>query len=400
MLPLLRHDIEPVPVEVDGEELIALRDPLQFAERSVVVPPGALHVLGYLDGTHDLEGIRADLARRGAGTVTLSDIEAIVESLDDCMLLDNLHFRRAVAKRTLEFSEAAERPAAHAGAAYPAEPKEAALFLQEMLDGVEPEKPAPLTRLIAPHIDLRLGARIHARAHARLHASGRPDAVIVLGVCHPASRGRFILCTKDFETPLGTVACDQPLADALQERLGDLTEEQLVHRNEHSIEFQALWLAHLWPHDPPAILPILVGSFSDLSESGRSPSDDPGIEQFIEALAAILADDPRRIVTLASVDLSHIGPIYGHEKGLDEPGEQELADLDMALLERIEAGDAEGFFEELAQDSNARNVCGLAPIYLTLRLGTGTGALLEYGQGRIEPRSGSVVSFAALAFES
>jgi len=400
VFPRLRPDIEPVPVEVDGRQLIALRDPLQFAERTVVVPPGAVAILEYFDGTHDLEDIRADLARRGSGIVALSDIEAIVKSLNDCLLLDNDTFEQALATRTLEFAKATLRPAAHAGAAYPAAPDEAAVFLQEMLDSVDPAAEAPLTRLIAPHIDLRLGARIHARAHRRLHASGRPDVVVVMGVCHAASRGRFILCRKDFETPFGTVPCDHHLADALEQHLGDLTEEQMVHRHEHSVEFQALWLAHLWPQDPPAMLPILVGSFGDLAEAGRSPSSDPDIEAFIEALTAILADDPRRIVTLASVDFSHVGPMYGHTEGLDEHGERELADLDMPLLDRIEAGDAEGFFDELAKDSNARNVCGLAPIYLTLRLGTGTGELLEYGQGRIDPKGGSVVSFAALAFET
>ena len=51
-------------------------------------------------------------------------------------------------------------------------------------------------------------------------------------------------------------------------------------------------------------------------------------------------------------------------------------------------------------DRNARNVCGVAPVYVTLRLGTGSGPgeLVRYGQGRIDPESGSVVSYAAVAF--
>jgi AmmeMemoRadiSam system protein B len=91
--------------------------------------------------------------------------------------------------------------------------------------------------------------------------------------------------------------------------------------------------------------------------------------------------------------------MYGHENGLDESGEEQLVALDRTLLDRIEAGDAEGFFDELARDQNSRHVCGLAPVYVTLKLGEGRGDLLRYGQGRIDPGSGSVVSYAAVAFE-
>ena len=61
-------------------------------------------------------------------------------------------------------------------------------------------------------------------------------------------------------------------------------------------------------------------------------------------------------------------------------------------------GDAESWFSRVADGGNPRHVCGLAPVYLTLRLGDGQGELLEYGQGRIHPETGSVVSYAAVAF--
>ena len=90
----------------------------------------------------------------------------------------------------------------------------------------------------------------------------------------------------------------------------------------------------------------------------------------------------------------------GQREGLDEAGEETLETEDRALLRHVEAGDAESFFNGIAKDENARNVCGLAPIYVTLRLGGGGGELVQYGQGRIDPDTGSVVSFAAVAFES
>ncbi|MHC4958412.1 MAG: AmmeMemoRadiSam system protein B [Planctomycetota bacterium] len=403
MNPCLRTDIEPVPVDIDGHRMIALRDPQAMAKGTATVTPAALHLLQFFDGEHSLETMRVELARHGAGFVGLDDLQELVDALDECLLLDNDRYHDETARRAHAFFESPVRAAAHADAAYPGEPGEARTFLQDMLDAVDavaPREQAPLARLIAPHIDLRLGADIHAHAHRRLEAAGRPDVVVVLGVCHAASRGRFILCRKDFATPFGVVPHDTALADALETALDtDLTEEQLLHRDEHSIEFQALWIAHHWPDDPPAIVPLLVGSFHDLVEDGASPLADPQVAEFIDALRTAVAGDGRRIVVLASVDFSHVGPMYGHENGLDESGEEQLVALDRTLLDRIEAGDAEGFFDELARDQNSRHVCGLAPVYVTLKLGEGRGDLLRYGQGRIDPGSGSVVSYAAVAFE-
>ena len=399
----LRADIEPVPVNVEGERLIALRDPEELTPETALVQPGALPVLEYFDGANSAEDIRVDLARRGAGFISIDEIQALADALDRCFLLDNDRYRLERERRAEAFAAAPLRLARHAGAAYPEDADGARAFMQEMLDaaGAGAAEPKPLARLVAPHIDLRLGADVHGHAHQRLRASGRPDVVVVLGVCHASAETRFILCRKDFETPLGTVPLDTAFATALEHRLSaDLTREQLLHKNEHSIEFQALWLAHLWPDDPPAIVPILVGSFHDLVLRRDSPREDETVEAFIAALRETIDEDERRVVVLASVDLSHLGPQYGQREGLDADGEKALETADRALLRHVEEGDAESFFSGIAKDENARNVCGLAPVYVTLRLGGGGGKLVRYGQGRIDPDTGSVVSYAAVAFEN
>lgn len=303
-------------------------------------------------------------------------------------------------RRAQRFDALDSRPATHAGNAYPSDPAEARAFLDAMLALSEPAEGAPVRRLIAPHIDLRLGGEVYARAHSRLAAGPRPDLVIVLGVCHAFSSRRVVACRKDFETPLGTLRCDIEFLDRLEERYGEsLDVDQWLHLEEHSIEFQALWLAHHWPEDPPTLAPILLGSFEDLIEAGHSPASVPEIERFITALNGALADEERRVVVIASVDFAHIGPIYDHPAGLDDRGERNLREADLALLEPVAAGDAESFFKHLALEQNARQVCGTAPVYVTLRVGEGPGELLHYGQGRIHPESGSVVSFAALGFK-
>jgi len=397
--PCLRPNLEAHPIERDGKRLIALHDSDSYAPETALVEPGTLGILALFDGTRTLEEIGVELTKHGAGVVTVEALQELVDSLDRCLLLDNARFAEAYQQRESEFVAAPVRPAAHVGQAYPEDGPAARAFLDELLAHAPVAEPEPCARLIAPHIDLALGAEVHAHAHRRLAAADRPDAVIVLGVCHAATSRRFILCPKDFATPLGTVRYDARLGDALEEKFGeDLTHEQLVHKDEHSVEFQALWLAHHWPDDTPRIVPILVGSFHDFVTQRASPSVDPEVERFIEGLRAVIAEDGRRVVVVASVDFAHVGPRYGDPAGLDAAAERDLEYYDETLLEPIRLGRAESFFRAVSRDGNARHVCGVAPVYVTLRLGDGGGELLRYGQGRIDPETGSVVSYAAISF--
>lgn len=395
--PRLRP-VEPLPVEVDGRERIALRDPEELAEGTILVEPGALGILALFDGTLSLRGMQELLLRHGRGVVPLEALASLAEALDEACLLEGGRAEEARAARERAFADAPLRAAAHAGAAYPEGAEEARAFLDAMLPRDPLPAPSGLRRLIAPHIDPRLGAEVYGSAHGALRAAGRPDVVVVLGVSHLPLPERFVACRKDFATPFGPVRHAAPFLDRLERRLGrDLARGQAAHRGEHSVEFQALWLAHLWPGDPPAMVPILVASFHDFIETGAAPSDDASVAGFVGALRATIDEEPGRTVVIASVDLAHEGPRYGHEAGLDEAGERRMEAEDARILERTAAGDAEGFLAEVARDGNARNVCGVAPIWVTLALGGGEGRLLRYGQGRIDP--GSVVSFAAVAFD-
>ncbi|MGQ0614773.1 MAG: AmmeMemoRadiSam system protein B [Planctomycetaceae bacterium] len=396
--PALRA-LDPRAVEVEGERRIALRDPEGYAPETALIHPGALPLLALLDGTRTLPELQEALAAPGAPRLPLQQLRRLVEALDRCLLLDNPRFRAVRAERERSFLDAPRRAAVHAGSAYPEAPEEARAFLDGILALAPAASPAPLTRLVAPHIDLRLGAEVHASAAQAMRAGGRPGLVVVLGVCHAASEQRFIACRKDFLTPAGLVPHEGGFLDRLEAGFGrPLVEGQIAHRDEHSVEFQALWLAHLWPGDPPPIAPFLIGSFHDFVARGADPAGDREVEAFLAAMRDAIAAEERRVLVVASVDLAHQGPCYGDREGLDGEAERSMEESDAELLDRMSANDAAGFFRAVARDGNARNVCGLAPVYLTLRVGSGEGRRLGYGQGRIDPATRSVVSFAAVAF--
>jgi AmmeMemoRadiSam system protein B len=96
-----------------------------------------------------------------------------------------------------------------------------------------------------------------------------PLRVVVLGVGHMLWDDRLALTRKHFETPFGKVECDTAFVDAVAARLGEEVayHGEIAHRDEHSIEFQALYLRRRLGERPVRIVPILVGGFHALLDT-------------------------------------------------------------------------------------------------------------------------------------
>jgi len=180
---------------------------------------------------------------------------------------------------------------------------------------------------------------------------------------------------------------------------GDLFEQELLHRNEHSIEFQALFLAWALGTIGYQVVPILVSSFHEMVLSGETPAYDPRVGGFLEALRTELEAESRRVLIIAGVDFAHVGKKFGDSFSADEKIAQWVKHEDLALIENIKRGDPDGFFADIAKDRDARKVCGLAPMYTQLELLRDHSARLLMHDIAMEPQTESAVSFASLAIE-
>jgi hypothetical protein len=99
---------------------------------------------------------------------------------------------------------------------------------------------------------------------------------------------------------------------------------------------------------------------------------------------------------VAGVDLAHVGPRFGDPDPNTAGSLATVERADRAMLESVVAGDARGFFAQVAADRDARRICGLSPIYSLLRLlPTGPGRLLQYRQW---PDPEGAVTFCAVGF--
>ncbi len=101
---------------------------------------------------------------------------------------------------------------------------------------------------------------------------------------------------------------------------------------------------------------------------------------------------------MAAGDLSHIGPAFGGQPvGLVERARLQAADQE--LVERICAGDGEAFYSAIKRDGDCRNVCGLPPIYLALRLLSPVrGEAVAYDRCAADERGTSLVSVCGVIF--
>ncbi|HVP40076.1 MAG TPA: AmmeMemoRadiSam system protein B [Candidatus Saccharimonadales bacterium] len=411
--------LEVAEVQEGDQQLLVLSDPLRLVEDSVVLPASYLPILELLDGASSVDELGTLLVRETGDLSARSFLCSLVGRLDELLLLDSPRFREAWQAFREEYHRLPTREAALAGVSYPDEPGELRTFLaglQEQARGWRAAEPSadgaePPAALVAPHIDLRRGGGTLARAYLewedsvpRIVAPGRegrpPEIVVAFGTGHSVVGSRAVLTAKDFETPLGAVPACRPVVDALGRALGDgLFAEEIAHREEHSLEFQALFLAELMARGARfELVPILCGSFQGYLEEGRRPAEDEEVARLVEALRAALREAGRPVRFVAGVDFSHVGPRFGDRWELNPENLRRLEEQDRAVIEAALTGDAEKWFEAIAVQDDSTHICGFSAVYLMLRaMGEGRGRLLRYEQSP-EEESQSVVTYAALAY--
>lgn len=401
--PKLRA-IDPRPIAPGGRPSILLRDPLQLTTRNMVIPQQLAPLLALCDGTRDIGGLRASLAVRFGLRVGTDVLERLVAALDEALLLDNDRFAQALERALAEYRQAPCRPPALAGPSYPAD----ADGLRDLLDGYleagddDGEVKPPFTDgrgLICPHIDYARGgptyARVWKRAAEMVEAA---DLVIMLGTDHFGTDGRLTLTRQHYSTPFGVLPTEIEVVEALAGAMGhdEAFGEELHHRSEHSIELAAVWLHHVRGGQPCELVPILCGSFDHFVRAEADPEHDPTMVTLIDTLRQATAG--RRVLVVASADLSHVGPAFGGAaQGLVERARLRAADDE--LIERMCAGDAQGLFTAIRRDGDRRNVCGLPPIYVALRiLSPVQGEPVAYDRCPADANGTSLVSICGILF--
>jgi MEMO1 family protein len=402
------------PLEImvarDGDrDLLVVNDPLGVMPAPIALRAEALDLLRILDGSLSLNDIAAEVVRASKDLRAGATVKEFVGQLDRMLLLDSPRFEAAYRAVRERYHALEIRQAVLGGHSYPEDPEELRRFLDGHFAEAERQRAAagdaaavaPDARpraLLAPHLDPRRAGAVIARAWLELGPEPpEPLRVVVWGTGHALLGDTLALTRKHFETPLGLVRCDTTFVDAVAERLGDVAwHGELAHRDEHSIEFQALYLKYRFGERPVTIVPILAGGFHALLDLGQGPRDDAALETLIGAVRNAETRLGGATVHVGSVDLSHIGPRFG-DPAVDERTLKETETLDRAALDAARRGDADGWNQTIAAEGDATRVCGWGATWAMLRAATpGEGRLLAYEQSK-EP-NGSMVSVAAMVW--
>ena len=401
MLPRLRAGLDFLPSPFPDRPGLVIRDPFRYSDATLIVPPALVACLEFFDGVRTSLDLREYLVRL-TGDLQVSELEKhLTDSLSEAGFLQNEAFlmRREQIERA--FAAAPVRPAAHAGNGYPSEPAALTETLRAYMgngtaNGASSER---VLGIAAPHVSPFGGVDSYRAAYAALGPADAGRTFVILGTSHYGQPDRIGLTRKPFVTPLGESITDTALVDELLRGAGDAAAiEDYCHSFEHTIEFQVVFLQHLFGANI-RIVPVLCGSYARSLYQGGLPEDDERIRRMLGALGEIAAREGPRLAWVLGVDMAHMGRRYGDQltatAGRAEM--EEVARRDRARIERMESGDARGFWELVRENRDDLKWCGSAPIYTFLKaVPAARGHLLRYQQWNIDPES--VVSFAGMKF--
>lgn len=350
----------------------------------LLVPQALGAVLAFCDGTHSIPAIAQAFHAQYGFPIGGDKVAQLIQALDEAFLLDNERSAEALEAARQEFRAAPFRPMSVAGGSYPADPEllhtTLERYRQHAHNGDGPPAPLPPTPtfgILSPHIDYPRGGLVYAQVweHAA-QAVQEADLVIIFGTDHYGS-DPFTLTRQSYATPYGVLPTATEIIDQLAAVIGEEAAYagELRHRAEHSLELVAVWLHHLRERRPVEIVPILCGGFHRFFSNGDRPDQDAEIEAVLAKLRTLTAG--RKTVVVASGDLAHVGVAFGQD-AVDDGKLALVHAADDVLMQQMVAGDANGFYRAIHTIRDANNVCGVAPVYLTLRLlgeveGTPTG---------------------------
>jgi AmmeMemoRadiSam system protein B len=386
-----------------GEPVFLLQDRLKLTEAAIVLPQFLGPLVMLCDGNNTLPEIKAALEVRYGLRLPQETLESMLAQFDQALLLEGGIFEHFKQQAIAEYRAVPFRQPALAGLSYPADPEALRQMLQGYLDEVH-EIPAvsPASRgIISPHIDYQRGGPVYAQLWASAaEAVRQAELIIIFGTDHNGGNlGTINLTCQNYASPLGVMPTDQELAARLAAALGPQTvfADELLHRDEWSIELVLVWLQYMRGGKPCPVLPILSGSFLHFMMGQAKVEEETKFSILLDVLREELTK--RRTLIVASGDLAHLGPAFDGPP-LDAAAQAQMKVDDKVLVDTLARGNASAFFELMQAGQYERNVCGLSPFYFILSaLGQTRGQTIAYDRCPADNRNTSYVSICGMVLE-
>jgi MEMO1 family protein len=230
----------------------------------------------------------------------------------------------------------------------------------------------PALGCVVPHAGYIYSGAVAGMVYASIDV---PRRCLVLCPNH-TGKGRplAIMSAGAWETPLGPVPIDAPLADVLRKQFPLLTEDSEAHRSEHAIEVQLPFLLRRNPQITFVPIALGIGQFEVLEQLGNAVVD-------------VLKPQTEPVLIVASSDMNH----YENDRITREK--------DHKAIEQMLKMDARGLFEVVMREQIS--MCGFGPTVVMLtaakRLGARSVELIEYAtSGDVSGDRETVVGYAGV----
>lgn len=389
--PRLRQNIQITPFTHQEQRGFVLRDTISD-DKTLFVSEGAALLLPLLNGKHRAGDIQNIVEKETGQSISKQDLENFIRILEENFFLDSPAYQEFLKDMQDEYKKSPARPSLMAGNGYPAKKAELIKYLDEIFTSSKLDERQKLPRKIygavVPHIDIQRGGKNYGQIYSILQKYPAADTYVILGVNHHyLTSNPFIFTDRPYQTPLGKLEIDHDLLENLKQQLSwDLFEGELAHRGEHSVEFPALFLSYIYPKPNFKILPILC-NFHEVEER---------VKALINGLRYYISNSSKKILLIASVDFSHIGPQFGWQKVVEESDAKQVEKEDLHTLDLLCNNEAESFYTDIMKDRNRRNIDALGAGYVFLNiLKDRKGKLMQYEQA-FHPFN--TVTFASVLF--
>lgn len=225
-----------------------------------------------------------------------------------------------------------------AGSFYTSDPEK----LEKMVDGfINNADPEPIngeiTALILPHAGYIYSGWVAGYGIKTIKDKDF-DTVIIVGPSHRFPFKGLSVLKKDFyETPLGNVAIDKDISKKLIRYSKYIIDYEVPFKMEHSAEVEIPFIQRVLPN--AKIVVMLTGDFSYET-----------VNLLRNALSKIIRKTDKKILLVASTDLSHHNP--------DRVARQ----IDSQTLALIDTFDPEMLFARCSSLGNKERPCGAIPV--------------------------------------
>ena len=251
-------------------------------------------------------------------------------------------------------------------------------FLHSLGPGSLPaqeQSPNPVLGLLSPHAGYIYSGPIAAHGYRRL-AVAQPQTAVIIGPNHRGMGAAIaVSAVRAWQTPLGEIAIDRGISDAIISQCPWARPDNLAHAMEHSVEVQVPFLQ------------FVFGDAFSLVAIVMSRQDWPSSRSLGDAIGKALGTRPA--VIIASSDLTHYEP------------QLVAAERDALALEAILSLEPQRLATVVSQHS--LTMCGPGPVMAMLQacrqLGATKAELLRYAtSGDAAGDYSRVVGYASALF--